>query len=127
MCEEVARCPPPTPSLHTWVDGIVQRCEAPRQRLVDTLFKAGQQLVKGLQTVSLATADKSCVISSGPQTASELAQRFAAASVSIQVKSNAPDLGLDRGRIAKRRPKQAARRVAASFKIRRLSRFAKGA
>ena len=116
----------PGASVRSWVDDVTLRVEGRARRVVGVLKAAGLAFAEGCREAGLVISSKSTIISGDTEVAKQLQQHFADHGFQVKVQEVAADLGIDRGRVGARRPKQSARRAGAGRRLVRLRRFAQG-
>ncbi|CAK0871462.1 unnamed protein product [Prorocentrum cordatum] len=115
----------PGASVRSWVDDVTLRVEGRARRAVGVLEAAGLAFAEGCREAGLVISSKSTIISGDNEVAKQLQQHFADHGFQVKVQEVAADLGIDRGRVGARRPKQSARRAGAGRRLVRLRRFAR--
>ena len=94
--------------MRSWVDDVGQRTEGSAKWCIKALRKAGGIFLAKATEAELKVASKSTIISSSSAVAKEIQKSFSKRGVNLQIQDTAPDLGIDRDRVAIRRPKASA-------------------
>ena len=84
------------------------------------------EFAHGCGSLGLKVANDSTVISTNLATALAIQRGLAQQGVQIRAARNAPDLGIDRGRVSTSKPNHAAIREAAGRRRRRIKKLASG-
>ncbi|CAK0800747.1 unnamed protein product, partial [Prorocentrum cordatum] len=117
----------PGVTVRSWVDDVSQRVEGRYKRVLGLALQAGLTFAKGCSEAGLVISAKSTIVTNNAGLGKELKRGFAKEGFEVKIESVATDLGIDRGTVGFRRPKQAQRRRGAQQRFTRVKRFAQGA
>ncbi|CAK0808313.1 unnamed protein product [Prorocentrum cordatum] len=119
--------------VRSWVDDVTTRMEGSKKEVIKQLTGAGVEFAAGVKKSKLTLPTKSALIGNDMDVVKEVALKLRARMVTVKVRSQAPDLGIDRGHSTAggkgkhaRRVAHADRQVARTLKMARSGRRARG-
>ncbi|CAK0856487.1 unnamed protein product, partial [Prorocentrum cordatum] len=119
--------------VRSWVDDVTTRMEGSKKEVIKQLTGAGVEFAAGVKKSKLTLSTKSALIGNDMDVVKEVALKLRARMITVKVRSQAPDLGIDRGHSIAggkgkhaRRVAHADRQVARTLKMARSGRRARG-
>ncbi|CAK0821719.1 unnamed protein product, partial [Prorocentrum cordatum] len=83
--------------VRSWVNDVTTRMEGSKREVVRQLASAGVDFAAGVKRARLTLPTKSALIGNDMDVVKKVALKLHSRSITVKVKSQAPDLGIDRG------------------------------